>query len=258
MTQRFEFGKNWLQYLKKIEESHIEDARNSITKLLDISDLSGFKFCDVGSGSGIYSLAARSLGAYVYSFDYDKESVESTEKLKQLYNPNCEDWIIKQGSVLDKNYMSNLEEFDYVYSWGVLHHTGDLRQSLENIGSLVKANGYLILAIYNKQILLSSYWKIIKKLYVTIKLLRPFIFFFHLPIIFPQILRSFIFKRKLKRGMIILNDYIDWIGGYPFEVASREEVKNFYDKKGYKLVRCISVGRSLGCNEFVFKKISPC
>ena len=34
------------------------------------------------------------------------------------------------------------------------------------------------------------------------------------------------------RGMSAWHDIVDWVGGYPFEVATPEELFNFYRDKG--------------------------
>ena len=109
------------------------DAENSLLKMLDKKNLKGLKFIDVGCGSGIFSLAARNLGAKVVSFDYDQDSVQCAKKLKRVFYRNSKDWLIYEGSVLDKFFLKKLGTYDIVYSWGVLHHTGKMWDSLENI-----------------------------------------------------------------------------------------------------------------------------
>jgi 2-polyprenyl-6-hydroxyphenyl methylase/3-demethylubiquinone-9 3-methyltransferase len=48
------------------------------------------------------------------------------------------------------------------------------------------------------------------------------------------------------------HDLVDWVGGYPFEVAKPEEVFDFCQKRGFVLERLKTVGGGLGNNEFVF------
>jgi len=111
--------------------------------MLNVESLEGKTFLDVGSGSGLSSLAACLLGAKVYSFDYDPKSVACTRELKRRYFPN-DDWVVESGSVLDKAYLSSLGQFDVVYSWGVLHHTGHMSEALVNVAPLVRPSGSLL------------------------------------------------------------------------------------------------------------------
>src|SRR5437016_5177358 len=120
--QRFEFGKNWSRFLVIFDEQRICEAERSLAKMLGGTNLKGKLFLDIGSGSGLFSLAARRLGAHVHSFDYDTESVACTQYLKQKFFPKDTQWKVEKGSVLDLEYLSKLGQFDIVYSWGVLHH----------------------------------------------------------------------------------------------------------------------------------------
>ena len=54
--------------------------------------------------------------------------------------------------------------------------------------------------------------------------------------------------------MSVYYDWIDWLGGYPFEVAKPEEIIDYFRKNGYILEK-LRTNQGLGCNEFVFKKI---
>ncbi|MCZ7622150.1 MAG: class I SAM-dependent methyltransferase [Candidatus Kuenenia sp.] len=135
--ERFEFGKNWRHFFACINEDRILEAKRSLKIMLNVEDLEGKSFLDIGSGSGLFSLAARRLGAHVHSFDYDPQSVACTHELKRRYFPNDSNWTIGEGSALDTNYLSSLGTFDVVYSWGVLHHTGAMWEALGNVASLV-------------------------------------------------------------------------------------------------------------------------
>ena len=121
---RFRFGKNWQHFLANLTPRQIETAQGSLQSYLQLERLDGKTFLDVGSGSGLFSLAARRLGAKVRSFDYDEQSVECTRELRRRFFPDDTAWIIEQGSVFDKQYLGTLGTYDVVYSWGVLHHTG--------------------------------------------------------------------------------------------------------------------------------------
>ena len=230
-------------------------AGESLKRMLEVKDLQGKSFLDIGSGSGLFSLAARRLGARVHSFDYDPQSVTCTAELKRRYFPDDPDWVVEEGSVLDADYLSRLGRFDIVYSWGVLHHTGAMWQALENVVPLVASSGKLFIAIYNDQGWLSSYWVAVKKTYNKNSFAKFLIFIIHAPRV-PMVKLSRFLSQKgaLERGMDYWRDLHDWLGGYPFEVAKPESIFEFYKKEGFHLLKLRSCGGRSGCNEFVFTK----
>ena len=147
--KRFEFGQNWSEYLKLMDDERILEAEKSLKEMLETDSLKGKKCLDIGSGSGIFSLAARRLGAEVLSFDVDEKSVFCTESLKSKYFKDDSKWKVGFGSVLNEDFVSSLGEFDVVYSWGVLHHTGDMWSALDIASLVVSPSGKLFIAIYN-------------------------------------------------------------------------------------------------------------
>jgi len=57
--ERFAFGANWTSFLSCLTDYRIGEAENSLKAMLNVSDLSGKSFLDIGCGSGLFSLAAR-------------------------------------------------------------------------------------------------------------------------------------------------------------------------------------------------------
>lgn len=260
--QRFEFGKNWRSFLGTLDPSRITATEESLRRMLGLNSLAGKRFVDVGSGSGLFSLAARRLGAQVFSFDYDPQSVACTAELRRRFFTDDPQWTVQHGSVLDPAYLATLGRFDIVYSWGVLHHTGAMWKALENVVPLVAANGLLFIAIYNDQGKTSARWLRVKQRYNR---LPPGLRFLVVWPNFcrmwgPRLIRDLLKGHPLRswndpgRGMSAWHDVLDWLGGYPFEVAKPEQILDFYRARGFELIRMTTQGGDLGCNEFVFAR----
>jgi 2-polyprenyl-6-hydroxyphenyl methylase/3-demethylubiquinone-9 3-methyltransferase len=254
-TERFPFGQNWTRFLSVIDEAKISHAKQKLYEL--VGDLQGKSFLDVGSGSGIHSLAAIKLGASrVLSFDYDEQCVACTNELKRRFAPLA-NWQIERGSALDASYLQSVGKFDVVYSWGVLHHTGNLRKSMELITIPVRES--LALALYDDQGRWSTFLAQWKKLYVHSP--RPFQVLMELLTFMATWGKAFMIKpfatRKnwnaygAQRGMSPWHDVVDLAGGYPFEVISPGEVFSFFHQRGFRLEKMNTVVRH-GLNEFVF------
>ncbi len=263
---RFAFGENWARFLRAIDEERILSAEVSLCRMLGRDQLDGCRVLDIGCGSGLFSLAARRLGATVHAFDYDPASVRCTAELKRRYFPDDDAWTVEQGSILDSDYVARLGTFDVVYAWGVLHHTGAMWRALDQAASLVRDGGHLFVALYNDQGRRSVYWTWVKRAYIRLpRALRGII-------VWPafvrlwgrRLLRDTLRGRPMRswrsyreeRGMSPWRDVVDWVGGYPFEVATPDAVLDACRQKGYVLVKLRTCGGGNGCNEYVFERTS--
>ena len=265
-SNRFEFGKNWIDYIAKLSDDRINAARTSMNEFLPPKKLKEQLFIDIGSGSGLHSLAAMLDGAKVTSFDYDPNSVKATSLLKDKFKVDDARWQVSQGSVLDVEFMNSLPKYDIVYSWGVLHHTGSMWQAITNAIGLVKDEGYFLIAIYNKQGWKSKFWWYIKYIYNKLPNFakKPYAIFLgiffnavnilkYTLLLKPQVAIKPLLNYKHERGMNLLNDIIDWMGGFPYEYASVEELETFFIQHNFILEK-VKRETSLGCNELLFKK----
>ncbi len=266
---RFEFGRNWSAFLSVLDDERIATAVQSLRTMLECESLAGRSFLDIGSGSGLFSLAARKLGARVHSFDFDSNSFACTQELKRRYFSDDADWRVEQGSALDAGYVASLGTFDVVYSWGVLHHTGKMWQALENAVIPTTPGGKLFIAIYNDTGSQARRWHWIKRTYCRLpRLLKtPFAVAAILPDEGKRLISSLIRLKPMEyvhswtrykngRGMNRWYDIIDWVGGYPYEVASVDELFEFYRSRGFTLTKIVSGGVGLGCNELVFERLT--
>jgi len=273
MSEKNFFGKNWKLFIKQYMNSQrIEGAKNSLKNFLGEYSLEGKSFIDVGCGSGLFSLAAYRLKASrVISFDADPLAVECCKHLHEKEG-NPQNWQVMYGSILDQKFVEGLGKFDVVYSWGVLHHTGNIWKSLENAIGLVKDKGLLYIAIYNRcnnpgfhsdgRFGTSYFWLRIKKIYSKLpSVLQSLVDFFSVITLF--FIYIIALKNPIKkfreysndpRGMPFRIIVRDWLGGYPYEFASVEETFNFIKKYGFVLEN-IKTTDGLMNNEYLFKKI---
>ena len=203
----------------------------------------------------------------MHSFDYDPSSVRCTEELRRRYGPPGVEWTIERGSALDSDYLQSLGRFDVVYSWGVLHHTGNMWEAIDNVAGLVETGGQLFISIYNDQGRRSRTWRRVKRLYNELPepARVPYVVAAMAPREALSAARQTVRGRpmeyvrswteyKQRRGMSRWHDLVDWVGGYPFEVAAPEAVFDRLHARGFTLERLSTCGGGLGCNQFVFAR----
>lgn len=266
---RFGFGENWQRFVDELEPAQIDAACGELRSRYPEQSLSGLSFLDAGCGSGLFSLAAARLGAErIVSFDYDTTSVSTTEALKQKHGDAETDWQVMQGDLLDRDFMAGVGQFDIVYCWGVAHHTGAMWHAIENALERVTEGGHICLGIYNyssEGFQTTERWKRIKNIYnFSPSPIQTIMIAAYASIIFTY---QLVVKRNLRtdwlrntpddRGMNPQIDFRDWVGGYPFEAATPNEVVKYVTEEHQ--FRTLSVEaehpRSPSCvNTYVFTR----
>ena len=265
VDRRFEFGENWLSFLDRFNADRMSEAEKALKWLLDCERLDGKRLLDIGSGSGLGSLVARRLGADVASFDYDPQSIKCTAALRERFFRNDPRWQIERGSILDPGFLSKLGQFDIVYSWGVLHHTGAMRDAIGNAAQLVKPGGMLALGLYRKT-LLCWFWTLEKRWYCrtteSAQARARSLYITLLRTAFAVVRRDFatyVSNYASNRGMDFAHDVHDWLGGYPYESISPDEVAGLLSRFGFQQIRTKlhhgTIGLfGSGCNEYVYRR----
>lgn len=261
----FSFGRNWQDFVKHhLTPEREQLAKASICEFMEVPDLNGLSFLDVGCGSGLFSLAAYRLGARsVFSLDVDPFSVRSCQELMRREG-NPKNWKLAEGSILDRKFLEGVPKSDIVYAWGSLHHTGNMWQAIRNAASLVETGGLFYVTIYNRVEGRkgSSFWLEVKRRYnrssVVSKRLMEWAFVARYGLV--SSLASFKspleFARNYgrERGMSYLTDVRDWLGGYPYEFASVHEMFRFSNRELNMELVNLRATNTTGTNDFLFRR----
>ena len=141
-VQMTEFDYQW----KNLPSDEIEYNDLRIQEFLSFTNVNpeiciqGKDCLDVGCGIGRYTYAMQKLGANkVYSLDISSEAINKCRKI----NPNA--FIFNIMNLLPNPI------YDFVLSWGVLHHLQDPRRAFSKVASQVKKeNGILHVMLYHK------------------------------------------------------------------------------------------------------------
>ena len=255
---QFDFGSNWQEFSDaKINEQRFRAAQQSLQALIGAETLEEKTFVDIGCGSGLFALAAASIGASrVAGFDVNKTSVTVSQKNLTRFQDHMRDKAVPkfcEGSILDGTFRERLGAFDVVYSWGVLHHTGQMWEAIRNAATLVAEDGVLVIAIYNKH-WTAPIWRLIKVAYnLSPKPIRVAMHYvFGAVMYLGQWVTTGRNPLRKERGMDFWYDVIDWLGGYPYEYASVDEIVSFVEPLGFCVRRTHRTTGWTGCNEFVF------
>lgn len=266
VSTHFEFGRNWRSFSEIIDQRAIENAELGLLKLLPREAINGHTFLDIGCGSGLHSLAALKLGASrVLALDIDDTSVETTRAVLTHHAPSSQ-WDTRTLSVFNVE-VSAFGQFDLVYSWGVLHHTGDMQRAIERASALVVPGGLFAFSLYQKT-KLDWFWKIEKRLYsqssARVQSVIRFLYTQAFRVAFAlkgRSFRSYVANYRSFRGMDFSHDTHDWLGGFPYESATAHEVEQMLTALEFDRVRQfvrydhVRMGwLGSGCDEYVYRK----
>ena len=255
---RFGFGKNWQSYSRTaLTQERITQARQAFDQLFQGIDLKGRSFLDVGFGQGLSLVCAAQAGADALGIDIDSDNLAAVALTAKAMG-HAQVPKTRIASILDPDCVQDLRAkggFDVVHSWGVLHHTGDMARAFDHACSLVADGGHLVCAIYNRH-WSSPVWKAVKYLYNRSPALvqRFFIALLYPVIYLAKWLVTGKDPRRKDRGMDFYHDVVDWVGGYPYEYASIQEIRDLVCPKGFECLHVNPARVPTGCNEFVFRR----
>ena len=264
VSTHFAFGRNWASYAELIDERRIAEAKAALVRLLGRNTLAGKIFLDLGCGSGLHAVAAARLGASrIVALDIDPAAVATTRRVLAKHAPDAS-FEAHQLSVFDLT-PETCGRFEVVYSWGVLHHSGAMREAIERAAGVVEPGGLFAFALYHRT-RMCGFWTrekrwysgaspglqgLTRKLYVALLRLR-----FALT---GRDFRAYLANYKSMRGMDFAHDVHDWLGGYPYESISAPEVATIMQRLGFEHVQSftspVTIGLfGSGCDEYVYRR----
>jgi 2-polyprenyl-6-hydroxyphenyl methylase/3-demethylubiquinone-9 3-methyltransferase len=261
--KQFDFGQNWAEFsAAAATPERVAQARKEFAELMRGVALEGASFLDIGFGQGFSLLSAAALGARAVGCDINPKCHEVIERNRPLFpDVGAKPIPLQVGSILDDAVVAALRAradaggFDVVHSWGVLHHTGDMKLAIANAASLVRPGGTFVIAIYNRH-WSSLPWLAIKAAYVhspawlqkaMIGALYPVIWLAKLAVTGKN-------PKSMDRGMEFYYNVVDWVGGYPYEYGTVDEIAALCRPLGLGLQRSVAAQVPTGCNELVFRK----
>lgn len=266
VKSHFKFGENWRSFANTLSQRSIEEAERGLIRLFPKGELQGQRFLDVGCGSGLHMLAAQRLGAAeVVGIDLDSVSVSTTQAVLSTH-ASGRTWSVNLRSVFDLNPHRD-GVYDVVYSWGVLHHTGDMWIAIRKAAEMVAPGGYLALALYRRTPL-CGFWRVEKKIYaaaprfvqVTMRALFKAVYLCGL-IATGRNPADYIRNYVSARGMNWSHDIHDWLGGYPYESVLPPQLIAFLQDIGFSIERVFEHPAALmgllgsHCDEFVARRL---
>ena len=258
----FDFGENWQNFSQHaLNEQRVAEAARDFHVLCAGLELSDRKFLDIGFGQGLGLLNAAAAGAHATGCDINPLCAEVLGHNRRLFPVLTAPIPVVVGSILDQEVVARLRQlsggqgYDIVHSWGVLHHTGDMARAIEHAASLVGPHGYFIVALYNRHWSSGAWW-LIKWSYVHSPrwVQRALVALFYPVIYLAKWVVTGKNPKQQERGMNFYYDVIDWVGGYPYEYASREEIERRLAAQGFQSMKFIAARVPTGCNEFVFQR----
>ena len=126
-------------------KAHVQRTGPWLKAWFERIDLSGLTCADIGSGSGIFSYMLARRGAAVISMDLTETSVMLTSRTTDFFKTPT---LIVRGDVESAPFATN--SLDFVYSWGVLHHTNNMQAALLEVSRILKPGGQGLIMVYHK------------------------------------------------------------------------------------------------------------
>lgn len=142
-------------YWLRVEANRYQAYAPWIRSTLGFNRYPGRRVLEVGFGLGTDLMQFARAGSEVYGIDLVPRHIELARRRFRAFHMRAR---LARADVECLPYAS--ESFDVVYSFGVLHHTPDMRAALREIYRVLRTGGVLIMAVYHRDSLQMA-WKVV-------------------------------------------------------------------------------------------------
>lgn len=138
-----------IEWFDEIDRRFIDSARhfahgdNAFGNIIPFDEIRGKRVLEVGCGMGLHTELMCRAGAKVSSVDISPKSVEATQKRLALKGLSADVREMDAEAIRFEN------EFDFVWSWGVIHHSSRTGVVLRNLFKALKPGGEIRFMVYN-------------------------------------------------------------------------------------------------------------
>jgi ubiquinone/menaquinone biosynthesis C-methylase UbiE len=119
--------------------------------LIPFPELVGKDVLEIGCGSGVHTRLLAAAGANVTAIDLTPTAVELTTKRLALAGLSAD---VREADAESLAFADQC--FDFVWSWGVIHHSADTNRALAEMARVLRSGGQLGLMVYHRTSL--TYW----------------------------------------------------------------------------------------------------
>jgi 2-polyprenyl-3-methyl-5-hydroxy-6-metoxy-1,4-benzoquinol methylase len=124
------------------------------SRFVDFDSLRGKDVLEVGCGSGFAVQLFAEAGANVTAVDLTEWAVETTKARMRAFELEAN---VFEGDGENLTFAEG--SFDFVFSWGVIHHSSDMNRALRELVRVCRPGGQVVLMVYNRHSLFYGVYK---------------------------------------------------------------------------------------------------
>ena len=113
-------------------------------RIIPFERIKGQRVLEIGCGMGLHSELLAGAGADLTSIDVSETSIHATKARLQLKGLTAD---VRQMDAEISDFAD--ESFDFVWTWGVIHHTSRTGTVIQNIHRVLRPGGEARIMVYN-------------------------------------------------------------------------------------------------------------